>query len=59
MHSGNSGEMENGQREEPILHPGKTAEMRKRGPNVARSVTFPREGPNSEFLYELSQFLKC
>ena len=48
--------LENGQREKPITHPGKTVDMRKCGSNVARFATFPREGQNSEFLCELPQF---
>lgn len=53
MLGGNSGKIENGQREQLIPHPGKIVHTRKCGSNVARSATFPREGPNSEFWCEL------
>lgn len=49
-------ELENGQREKPITHLGKTADMRKCESNVARFATFSKEGQNSEFLGELPQF---
>lgn len=41
--------LKNGRREKPITHPGKIADMRKCGSSVARSATFPKEGPNSDF----------
>lgn len=50
--------LENSQRKKPITHPGRIADMRKCGSNVARCAAFPREGPNLEFLCELPQFFK-
>lgn len=41
--------LKNDRREKPITHPGKIADKRKCGSSVARSATFPKEGPNSDF----------
>lgn len=48
-----------GQREQSIPHPRKNVDMRKYGHSIIGSTTFPKESLNSEYLCELSQFLKC
>lgn len=49
MLGGNSGKFETGQREQLTPHPGKIVHTRKCGFNVARSITFLKEGPHSQF----------